>query len=252
MERYSLVPALALGVAAFALGCGGSGSNDYPDASGSQPGPGSGSSSGGSSDDATVSSGDPVPGGGFVPQASADASIVVTETVCTAGVYQGQFMTYVGVGGDGGSPGLFSFMWNGSLTIDLESKKVTMTSTGAGEIPTTTSTTSLEIADGGALDGSDQIGGNFFANLSGNLDCSPDAGPPYRMTAQLANGVYRMGTFYQIDMIGNLTADYQEAGAGTPPMLVNGAILVAGLVGDGGAPFASASGSWSAKWVSPP
>ena len=161
-------------------------------------------------------------------------------------------MTYVGTGGDGGSPGPLSFMWNGSLTIDLKSKKVTMISTGAGEIPTTTSTTSLEIADGGALDGSDQIGGNFFANLSGNLDCSPDAGPPYRMTATLSDGTYKDGPFFQIAIIGNMTADYQEAGAGTPPMLVNGSILVAGLLMDGGAPFASASGTWSATWVSPP
>ena len=78
------MPALALGAAAFALGCGGSGSNDFPDAGNSRPGAGPGSSSGGSSDDATVSGGDPVPGG-FVPQAPRDASLVVTETVCTAG-----------------------------------------------------------------------------------------------------------------------------------------------------------------------
>jgi hypothetical protein len=37
-------------------------------------------------------------------------------------------------------------------------------------------------------------------------------------------------------MIGLLSADYQEAGAGTPPMLVNGRILVAGVFSDGGRP----------------
>jgi hypothetical protein len=160
-------------------------------------------------------------------------------------------MTYVGAGGDGGTAGPFAFMWNGNLTIDLSAQRITMTSaTGGGEIPGSTSTTTLEIADGGALDGSDTMGGSFFANLIGKLDCAPDAGPPFHLIATLSNGDYKQA-FFQIPMIGNLTADYQEAGAGTPPMLVNGAILVGGLLTDGGAPFASASGTWSASWISP-
>ena len=112
-------------------------------------------------------------------------------------------------------------MWNGNLTIDLAAQKITMTSTSGGEIPTTTATSTLEISDGGALDGSDMYGGGFFANLSGKLDCAPDAGPPYHLTATLSNGGYK-NAFFQIPIVGNLAADYQEGGAGTPPMLVNG------------------------------
>jgi hypothetical protein len=237
--------------AALALGCGGSGSHAFPDAAGSPSRTGSGDDGAPSIDnaDATIDNGDAEV---FAPTRTGDAGVIVTQSVCAPGTYQGKFMTYVGSGGDGGSPGLFSFMWNGDLTIDLSAQKITMTSMTGGEIPTTTSTSTLEIADGGALDGSDQIGGSFFANLSGTLDCSPDAGPPYRLTATLSNGSYSQGAFYTIPIIGHLTADYQEAGAATPPMLVNGGILVGGLLMDGGQPFASASGSWSATWVHAP
>jgi hypothetical protein len=184
-----------------------------------------------------------------MPAATDDGGLVTQSGACTAGVYQGKFMTYVGAGDDGGAPGQFSFMWNGDLTIDLTAQKITMTSMTGGELPTTTSTSTLEIADGGALDGSDPYGGRFFANLSGSLDCAPDAGPPYRLTATLSNGTFTY-SFFSIDIIGHLTADYQEAGVGTPPMLVNGLILVAGIFSDGGAPSSSASGSWTAAWVS--
>ena len=236
--------------AALALGCGGAGSNGLGDTSGPPSGTGldhGGASTG--SPDATLSNSGDNDAQLFIPAATDDAGIVVQSGACTAGVYQGKFMTYVGAGGDGGAPGLFSFMWNGNLTIDLNAQKITMTSMTVGELPTTTSRYALEIADGGALDGSDTTGGSFFANLSGSLDCAPDAGPPYRLTATLSNGAYKQA-FFSIAIIGNLTADYQEAGAGTPPMLVNGGILVAGVLTDGGAPFASASGSWTATWVS--
>jgi hypothetical protein len=242
--------AFALGTAALALGCGGAGSNDFGDASGPRSSTGAAIDAGSSSDDATVSGGDPNGAGVFVHSPTDDAGSVITPSVCTAGVYEGQFMTYVGTGGDGGSPGLFSYMWNGNLTIDLAAQRITMTSMTTGELPTTTSTTTLEIADGGALDGSDTTGGSFFADLNGQLDCAPDAGPPYHLTATLSNGAYKM-TFFQIPIVGHLTADYQGGGAATPPMLVNGSILVGGLLADGGTPFASASGSWSATWVAP-
>jgi hypothetical protein len=172
----------------------------------------------------------------------------VVQSVCIAGVYQGKFMTYVGSGGDGGSAGLFSLMWNGNLSIDLKAKKITVTSSSSnGENLTTIDTSRLEIAEGGALDGGDTMGGTFFADLIGELDCDPDAGPPYHLTATLSNGLYKQSLF-SIAMAGNLTADYQ---ASSPPMLVNGNILVQGILTDGGAPFASASGSWSATWSSP-
>jgi hypothetical protein len=243
--------ALALGCGALAFGCGGAGSADFADASDQSPRTGSGDDAGASGDDATVSGPDPGTPGQFAPS-KVEAGSTVIQSACAPGLYEGTFMTYVGAGGDGGSAGPFSYMWNGTLSIDLTGKKVTMTSTtqGGEGFTSTTSTTELSIADGGALDGSDMIGGSFFANLSGELDCSPDAGPTFHLAAELSNGSYKTA-FYQLAMVGNLTADYQEAGASTPPMLVNGAILVGGLLGDSGAPFASASGTWSATWVSP-
>jgi hypothetical protein len=242
--------ASALAVTALALGCGGSASSDL----GGPSGPPSGKEPGaeaGASGDATVSNGDPGAGGfGFTPSPTDDGGVV--SSVCAAGVYQGQFMTYVGSGGDGGAPGIFSLMWNGTLSIDLAAKKITMTSTmrGGEGLGTTTSTTTLEIADGGALEGGDTMGGAFHANLNGTLDCSPDAGPPYHFTATLSDGTYAQA-FFQIPMIGTLTADYQAGGDAGAPSLVGGGILVGGLLMDGGMPFASASGTWSATWVSP-
>ena len=244
LPAWALAPAAAL-----ALGCGGGGSKDLGNGSGppSTTGPGSG---GPSTDrpDATLANSD-TDAQLFMPAATDDAGIVTQSGACAAGVYQGNFMTYTGVGGDGGAPGPFAFMWNGSLTIDLHAQTITMTSMTVGELPTTTATSTLEIADGGALDGSDMFGGAFFANLSGTLDCAPDAGPPYRLTATLSDGAYKQA-FFATAIVGHLGADYQEAGAGTPPMLVNGTILVAGVLTDGAAPFASASGTWSATWVS--
>jgi hypothetical protein len=244
---------LGLGLAAASFGCG-SKSNDLGAAGGPGSSHGPGLDAGPSTDntnmDATLPSGDPAQH--FVPSLTDDAGIVTMQGFCTPGVYEGKFMTYVGAGGDGGSAGPFSFMWNGSLTLDLRAQKITMTSMTAGELPTTTSTNTLEIADGGALDGSDTMGGSFFANLSGKLDCSPDAGPPFHLTATLSNGGYSLGGFLQLAIVGTLTADYVEAGTLTPPMLANGAILVGGVLTDGGAPFASARGTWSAFWVSAP
>jgi hypothetical protein len=171
----------------------------------------------------------------------------VTKSVCTAGVYQGSFMTYVGAGTDGGSPGLFSLMWNGNLSIDLQAKKiVVMTGSGNGE-SFSTDTSRLEIAEGGALDGGDTMGGTFFANLDGELDCDQDAGPPYRLQATLTNGTYKQPLF-MLQMYGHLSADYQ---ATSPPMLVNGQITVYGTAMGSSASVGSASGTWTATWVSP-
>jgi hypothetical protein len=252
MKPHLLHAAEAL-AAALLLGCGGSGSSALGDGNGPQTGAGSSGGRGASGNpDATVSGGD-TDAEAFQPSVSDDAgSTIVTQGVCAPGVYRGQFMTYVGAGDDGGSAGgLFSFMWNGNLTIDLAAQKVTMTATSGGEVPTTTSTSTLTISDGGALDGSDMYGGAFFADLNGALDCAPDAGPPYRLTATLSNGSYN-NTFFKIPIVGNLTADYQAGNdAGTPPMLVNGGIFVGGIFVDGGTPTSSASGTWSATLVSP-
>jgi hypothetical protein len=250
MKTHLLRSAEAL-AAALLLGCG-SGSSAFPDGTGPQTGPGPGGNGGASTDnsDATVAGGD-TDAEVFRPSPTGEAGTIVTQGACAPGVYQGQFMTYVGAGADGGTAGgLFSFMWNGNLTIDLSAQKITMTSMSGGEIPTTSSTSTLAISDGGALDGSDMFGGAFYANMNGALDCAPDAGPPYRLAATLSNGAYT-NTFFKIPIVGNLTADYQAGDAGIPPMLVNGGILVGGIFVDGGAPTSSASGTWSATWVSP-
>jgi hypothetical protein len=239
--------------AALLLGCGGSASSALADGTDPQTHPGAGGGGGSTGNaDATVSGGD-TDAEVFQPSpTTGPAGTIVTQGACVPGTYQGQFMTYVGAGADGGTAGgPFSFMWNGNLTIDLAAQKITMTSTSAGEVPTTSSTSTLAITDGGALDGSDMYGGSFFANLNGELNCAPDAGPPYRLAATLSNGSYSQ-SFFKIPIVGNLTADYQAGDdAGTPPMLVNGGILVGGIFVDGGTPTSSASGTWSATWVSP-
>jgi hypothetical protein len=250
MTTRLLHSAEALVAALLMLGCG-SGSSALLDGTGPQTGPGSSGAGGASPDngDATVSGGD-TDAEVFKPSPTGEAGTIVTQGACAPGVYQGQFMTYVGAGADGGTAGgLFSFMWNGNLTIDLAAQKITMTSTSNGEVPTTSSTSTLAITDGGALDGSDMYGGAFLANMIGALDCAPDAGPPYHLAATLSNGSYS-NAFFKIPIVGNLTADYQAGDAG-PPMLVNGGILVGGIFMDGGAPTSSASGTWSATWVSP-
>jgi hypothetical protein len=242
-----ILPALAVApVAAF--GCGGSGSTGFGSSNGS-PSSSAPNVDASTLDDAAIM----FPGssdGSLViqPGTRSDGAVVVTQSICKAGVYEGKFMTFVGSGADGGSPGIFSEMWNGSLSIDLTAKKITiMSASGSGENFTTTDTSRLEIAEGGALEGGDTMGGTFFADLDGELDCDPDAGQPYHLTATLFNGAYKNG-FLSIMMAGNLSADYQ---ASSPPMLVNGAILTQGILTDGGAPFASASGTWSATWTSP-
>jgi hypothetical protein len=245
------LPLLVLSsTAALALGCGSGGSSGFDDNGGpSSTGPDHG---GPSTDlpDATLSGGE-TDAQLFVPGATVDAGVVTQAGACTAGVYKGMFMTYVGAGADGGAPGPFSFMWNGSLTIDLTAQKVTMTSTTVGELPTTTTTSTLELAEGGAIDGGDPYGGSLYATLSGRLDCAPDAGPPYRLIASFSDGTYKQSTFFSIVLTGHLSADYQAGDGGTPPMLVNGQILFAGIFTDGGTPPASASGTWTATWVSP-
>jgi hypothetical protein len=49
-------------------------------------------------------------------------------------------------------------------------------------------------------------------------------------------------------MYGHLSADYQ---ASTPPRLINGQITVYGTAMNSTASVGSASGTWTATWVSP-
>jgi hypothetical protein len=249
--KTRLLPVAEALAAALLLGCG-SGSSALGDGTGSQIGGGSSGAGASGNPDATVLGGD-TDAQVFVPStdSTGDGGTIAAQGVCVPGVYQGQFMTYVGAGDDGGSAGgFFSLAWNGNLTIDLAAQTITMTSTTGGEVPTTTTTSTLAITDGGALDGSDMYGGTFFSALIGSLNCAPDAGPPYRLTANLNSGTYT-NAFLKLPIGGNLSADYQAGNdAGAPPMLVNGAIFVVGTFFDGGV-TTSASGTWSATWISP-
>jgi hypothetical protein len=235
---------LGLGLGAFTLGCSGSGSTGFKAAGAGGPSPGG---DGSSSDDASAFSGSddaaaflPMGDGGVFFQGTADGGESV-QGVCVAGVYTGKFTTTVG----SGSGGPFAIMWNGNLSIDLAARKVTIVSGGGEGLSTETS--QLEIAEGGVLEGGDTMGGTFFADLNGDLDCAPDAGPPYRLTATLSQGIYQ-SAFFSVPMGGDLSADYQ---ASKPPMLVNGAIHFYGTGDAGGGLSTMANGTWSATWVSP-
>jgi hypothetical protein len=232
-----------LGVGLLAFGCSSPKSTDF--GSLSMPSGPTQSGDAGGADDASVfvPEGD---GGTFVIPQGTEAGGTITS-ICTPGVYRGQFMTLVGAGIDGGgaSP-LFSLSWNGALSIDLAAKKVVvMSGNGNGE-SFGTDMSLLEITDGGALEGGDMYGGSFYATLDGELDCAPDAGPPYHLAATLSDGRY-MSAFYNLPIAGQLTADYQ---ASSPPTLTNGQIFVyspdAGFVAS-----AQAGGTWTATWVSP-
>jgi hypothetical protein len=237
---------LALGAAAAGFGCGGSAKTSFAGLDGSSPGSSAAPDfdAGAPDDVVTIPYND---GGALVFAPQTDAASGTVQSACTAGVYRGSFMTYVGTGSDGGSPGPFSFMWNGNLSIDLTAKKIVVSSTSGNGENFATDTSLLEIADGGAIDGGDNFGGNFFADLDGELDCDLDAGPPFHLNATFSNGLYR-DSFLSIPLGGNMTAEYQSS---APPMLIGGQILVQGFLADSGTIFSSASGTWSATWVSP-
>jgi hypothetical protein len=187
---------------------------------------------------------------------STDAGSPTASGPCKPGLYKGKFATTVTVGSDVsdasdpfGLDSLFALQWTGDIAVELRAQTVTVT-TSAGELPTTTTT--LEIADGGKLSGTtDNYGGKFTADLNGELDCSPDAGPPYRLSATLANGNYGIPALnYNILIGGSLAADYQGS---TRPALVDGGMHVYGYYpgADSGPMIGGAIGDWSATWSSP-
>jgi hypothetical protein len=188
-----------------ALGCGGtsetgfgSGSHDgiatAPDDAGSASNDGSG---GAPNDDSG-------PTGVFT---GSDASSLVFA--CQPGTYKGQYTAEVGHMRDAGALlSLLSIKWSGNLSITLQGQATT---TIAGEIPETT----LTIAPGAKLAGMDSNGGNFNADLTGQLDC-----PSKTLTATIANGSYTLIADAGVPMGGTLSATYD--GTMTPPALTNG------------------------------
>jgi len=241
MDLSFVLPVPAVLVAALLVGCGGSNGGTFASPNSS---PNTDSVSDAGTADATVVA--PGDAASLTLNLASEEASTTLSSACTAGVYRGQFMTLVGGGDDGGAPGLFAIMWNGALSIDLKAKTI-MVSTGSGNGESfVTDKSQLEIAEGGALEGGDMYGGTFFATLDGELNCDPDAGAPYHLTATLANGHYT-SLLYNLPIDGHLTADYQ---ASTPPSLTNGRLLVDSP--DGGfTSNVSAGGSWSATWVSP-
>jgi hypothetical protein len=236
--------AVAIASAAWTAGCGGSGSAGFGGGQGGGP-PGTGAApDGGGSPDATVFSLGDGGAGSFFQTAEGDGGESV-QSACVAGVYNGAFTTSVNPGSGDAAPSLFSFMWNGNVSIDLAARKVVVVQNGGeGNL---SSTSVLEIAEGGVLEGGDMYGGVFSADMSGSLDCAADAGPPYRLSASLSNGIYS-DAFLGIPITGSLSADYQPS---NPPKLVNGTMEITGHFNDSGMANATATGTWSATWVSP-
>ncbi len=214
-----------LGGASLALGCGGQGASGFP----SPEGNGAPDDGGlGAPDDASVASSDGAQSGAFFK--SADASGIPPGVVfeCRPGTYSGMFNTTV-TNDAGGLFSLFSFNWTGSLSITLQG---TVMTTSAGEFPSST----LTIAPGAKLAGKDMNGGNFTADLSGQLDC-----PSKAFSATIANGWYSYGVGDAgVSMQGSMSATYD--GTVTPVMLSMGAMNLgsAQIQGTG------AVGTWAA------
>jgi hypothetical protein len=161
-----------------------------------------------------------------------DASGPVGGSNCQPGTYTGTFKTHV-TNDAGGLLGLFaslfSFDWDGTISITLQG---TATTQQNGEFSYTT----LTIAPGATMSGSDQYGGHFGATLSGQLDCTTG-----RFTGTISNGTYS----YQYDagslsMSGDFSATYD--GSTNPPSLSNGQLDV----GSPQLPTTAAVGTWSA------
>jgi hypothetical protein len=150
---------------------------------------------------------------------------------CQPGTYTGMFATTVTA--DGGLFALLgtSFGWGGDLSLTLTGT-TKMVEAGSGEFMT--DYTVLTIAPGARLSGTDMYGGQFSADLSGQLDC-----PSRRLTGTMNNGTYLLpglGDAGAITMNGTLSATYDPSTS--PVTLTNGTITgsspqVASLGADG-------------------
>jgi hypothetical protein len=150
---------------------------------------------------------------------------------CQPGTYAGMFATTVTA--DGGLFALLgtSFAWGGGLSLTLTGT-TKMVEAGSGEF--TTDYTVLTIAPGAKLSGTDMYGGQFSADVSGQLDC-----PSRTLIGTMNNGTYLLpglGDAGAITMNGTLSATYDPTTS--PVSLTNGTITgsspqVASLGADG-------------------
>ena len=175
------------------------------------------------SDDATA----PASGQVFM---SGDASVTPSSD-CKPGTYSGPYVTDVILGD--AAPTALSLQWKGTLTVTLVGMTQT---TNAGELPTTT----LTIAPGGRMDGTDMFHGSFGADVVGQLDC-----PSRTLQATIQNGVYELlndaGT---LPFTGTVDGTYNA----TMPPALNGSINVATSPGLFGALGATGMVTATLRW----
>jgi hypothetical protein len=170
----------------------------------------------------------------FLPS---EAGPAAPTGACKPGAYSGMFTTNVTIPDAGLLSDLFSniISWDGTLSLTLEGE---MSTTQNGEFSATT----LVIAPGGKLSGSDQYGGMFNATVSGQLDC-----PSRTLAGMLQNGTYTNSTYLglfgdggTVTMVGTLSGTYDPNT--TPVALDNGSISASSPDIQG----LEADGAWSA------
>jgi hypothetical protein len=167
--------------------------------------------------------------GNPLPLFAADSS-PVRASDCKPGTYAGPFDTMVTVQG-GGDASVFE--WTGMLLITLVANNSTPQ---FGEFNSTV----LTVAPGAHVSGTDNLGGMFDADISGQLDCAS------RMfVGTLSNGTYTgLSVFFtgsnSVMLVGSLTATYDPTA--NPVALTNGSMTVSSPQ----VMSFEASGPWSA------
>jgi hypothetical protein len=228
------VPVLVIGICLALEGCGGSGANPSFATVGTQDDGGGEASTLG-----TPSLGTSTP----ETDSGAPPTLVVSTDAgpppppmgaCKPGTYAGMFTTNVTVPDGGLLSDLISIDWSGTLSLTLVGKTTTAQN---GEFSTTT----LVIAPGAMLQGSDQYGGTFNATVSGQLDC-----PSRAFAGTLDNGTYTnpildlVADGGTVTMVGTLSGTYDPNV--TPVALDNGSISASSPDIQG----LEADGTWSA------
>jgi hypothetical protein len=151
--------------------------------------------------------------GNPLPLFAADAS-PVRASDCKPGTYAGPFDTMVTVAG-GGDASVFE--WTGMLSITLVANN---SMPQFGEFNSTV----LTVAPGAHISGTDNLGGTFDADVSGQLDCAS------RMfVGTLSNGTYSgLSVLFtgsnSVMLVGSLAATYDPTA--NPVALTNGSMTV--------------------------